>query len=146
MLGAVSLGCKYICCDTNVELMDGYQRLVEVSEGNVTTIWQPAETVDYSQLPEYDFILTSPPFADLEIYRGSPEYTNWVEEMLLPMTTRAFASLKTGGWMALCIPDHLALCICNNIGNHDETVPLPIRNRKKGQNTKQELVYCWHKK
>lgn len=145
MLGAVSLGCKYICCETNVELMDGYQRLTELTGGDIRVIWQPAETVDFTEL-DYDFIMSSPPFDDLEIYRGCPRYTNWLHQMLLPTTTMAFASLKTGGWMALCIPEQLAAGISDRIGRYDETITLPIRNRTNGKHAKHEVVYCWHKK
>lgn len=145
MLGAMSLGCQYTGIDTNHDLQEGYDRLFQVTGTQATMLWQPAETVDFTKL-EYDFILTSPPFGDLEMYQNQPTYQNWEKQFLLPVVKGAFFSLKHGGWMALCIPYGLAKSIAQEIGQYDETVLLPIRSRQLGFNSKAEIVYCWHKK
>jgi hypothetical protein len=63
LLGVVSCGARYVGIDTNHDLREGYDKLKEITGGDITMYWQPAETVDFSTL-DYDMILSCPPFAD----------------------------------------------------------------------------------
>lgn len=143
MLGAHAAGCRYTGVDTNVDLREGYERLVKLTGGETTMIWDGAETVDFTELPEYDLVLTSPPFGDLEVYEHMPQYEDFVRDWLVPVTLAAFAGLKPGGWMALCIPEAFAEELSREIGEPEEVIRLPIRARKSGEDGRTESVYCW---
>jgi hypothetical protein len=69
MLGAINLGIEYIGIDTNTDLKPGYDQLIELfgCEAKCKMLWKSALEVDYSTL-DYDFVLTSPPYEDIEIY------------------------------------------------------------------------------
>jgi hypothetical protein len=145
LLGVVSCGSKYIGIDTNKELACGYDKLKQITGGDVTMLWQPAETVDFSSLG-YDMILSCPPYAEKEHYPHMPQYRDWLKEFLIPVTRRAYDGLKLDGSMVLCIPEPLADAISREIGQADEFVDLPIRARKKGLTSRTERAYCWNKK
>lgn len=143
LVGATAAGCRYIGIDSNTDLKEGYDRLIQLTGGDVTLIWSPAESVDFSQL-KYDFVLSCPPYADLETYMNVPTYQNWKEEFFIPVFSRAYASLQEIGYMALCLPESLYVVLAEHLGECHETINIPIRCRDK-RRTKTETVYCWYK-
>ena len=69
MLGAINLGIAYTGIDTNTDLKPGYDKMMEMFEcdNKYKMLWESALEVDFSKL-DYDFVLTSPPYEDIEIY------------------------------------------------------------------------------
>lgn len=72
MLGAINLGIAYTGIDTNIGLKKGYDDLIDLFNdynlGNkYKMLWNDALNIDFSQL-DYDFVLTSPPYEDIELY------------------------------------------------------------------------------
>ena len=76
MLGAWALGIDYTGIDTNVNMKPAYDSMIEMlnsktpaifEEPKLQMLWQSALDVDFSTL-DYDFVLTSPPYVNLEIY------------------------------------------------------------------------------
>lgn len=72
MLGAINLNIEYTGIDTNTNLKKGYDELLELFKTNnhnnkYKMIWDSALNVDFSKL-DYDFVLTSPPYEDIELY------------------------------------------------------------------------------
>lgn len=144
MLGAHAAGCRYTGVDTNVGLKEGYEKLIRLTGGKTTMIWDGAETVDFTELPEFDLVMTSPPFGDLEVYPGMPRYNDFTRDWFIPTSICAFAALKPGGWMALCIPEDMARALIEELGEPDEVIQLPIRARQSGGGeVRTEAVYCW---
>lgn len=69
MLGAINLGIEYTGIDTNTNLKHGYDKMIEMFDcgDKCKMLWKSALEVDYSKL-DYDFVLTSPPYEDIELY------------------------------------------------------------------------------
>ena len=83
MLGAWALDIDYTGIDTNVEMIPAYNGMMEflnndankfgnnlfeeVSNTKLKMIFESCLSVDFSKI-EYDFVLTSPPYINLEIY------------------------------------------------------------------------------
>lgn len=121
LIGAMASGVgKYIGFDTNSNLFNGYQTLLEL--GSVTCsisdnmltgsndyhlINGPFETYA-SMLNDNlaDLVFTSPPFFDYEIYTDiNPTYHNWINEFYVPLVQNSSRILKVGSYMALHIDD-----------------------------------------
>ena len=69
LLGAVAMGLKYVGIDTNVALKPAYDEMMTTLGITSTMLWQDALSVDFSAI-DYDCVLTSPPYVNLEIYEG----------------------------------------------------------------------------
>lgn len=79
MLGAWAVGLDYIGIDTNInmkpaydgmiKLLTDYDKMIGRTSPNINIIWKSCLEVDYSKL-DYDMVLTSPPYVNLEIYEN----------------------------------------------------------------------------
>ena len=82
MLAAHSLGIAYTGIDTNIEMKPAYDNMInylsrdieinplltiQANPNKLTMYWQSCLDVDFSTI-NYDFVLTSPPYINLEIY------------------------------------------------------------------------------
>ncbi len=69
MLGAINLDIAYTGIDTNINLKKGYDDMMQMFDcgDKYKMLWQSALDVDFSAL-DYDFVLTSPPYEDIELY------------------------------------------------------------------------------
>ena len=77
MLGAWALGIDYIGIDTNINMKEAYDGMIKLLKDydkmigrkspTITIIWGSCLNVDYSNL-DYDMVLTSPPYVNLEVY------------------------------------------------------------------------------
>ena len=69
MLGAINLGIAYTGIDTNTDLKPGYDKMMELfdCDDKYKMLWESSLDVDFSKL-DYDFVLTSPPYEDIELY------------------------------------------------------------------------------
>ena len=154
-IGVMAKGIDYIGIDSNVELKDAYAQMSKRFNLTPTMLFQPAETVDFTELPVYDMILTSPPYFTLERYNGMPAYdgyNGWVDTFLKPVIQRAWASLKQEGWMCLNVPSNTTKS--SKWGIYESIVAfmgLPHRiyrmNLQNGTTIgdNNEGIYCWHK-
>jgi len=120
MLGAWSLGINYTGCDTNIEMEPAYRdmmafleaetgfdnALFEVDNGSkLQMIWQSCLDVDFSQI-NYDFVLTSPPYVNLELYE---HMTPWQRDedfylnFFIPLHRKCCDHIQPGGHVAFNI-------------------------------------------
>ncbi len=77
MLGAWAMGIDYIGIDTNINMKEAYDGMIKLLKDydkmigrkspTITIIWDSCLNVDYSKL-NYDMVLTSPPYVNLEVY------------------------------------------------------------------------------
>jgi len=117
---------------------------------NIKLMFKDARTVDYSKL-DYDFVLTSPPYYNVEIYDGTTEMTDekWESTFYIPLFSKTFKHLKTGGHYVLNIPQKLYESVCVDLfGKADLVIPLHIKNRPKNMytvNDYHEFIYAWKK-
>ena len=154
-IGVMAKGADYIGIDSNTDLEEAYEQMSERFDLNPTMFFQPAETMDFTTLPAYDMILTSPPYFTLENYIHMPKYNGyqgWVDTFLKPVVQRAWASLQQNGWMCLNVPSSTSKS--SKWGIYESIVEfmgLPHRiyrmNLQNGttDGDNNEGIYCWHK-
>ena len=122
LLGAEVGGVKkYIGFDPNHALRLGYSKLMNVLGHSLKNLSQdhmefsnsyeihsqPFE-IGAPNLPSksVDFIFTSPPFFDYEIYTGeNPTYANWITEFYEPLFIQCARIIKDEGYICMYISD-----------------------------------------
>jgi hypothetical protein len=160
MLGAMSLNINYTGIDTNKNLQEGYVKMIEDIEleevkywGNELKspllIWQNCLSIDYSQL-DYDLILTSPPYINMELYENMTPFENdnkYYNEFLMPMLDITFKYLKDGGRMCINISPKMYKDLTKKYGYRecDETEDLRQQMGKNYAVKSKDLIYIWKK-
>ena len=80
MVAAAALGINYIGIDANKNLSPGYKKIIKLiqphTNSKINMTFKKAEDVDFSKLPKYDFVFTSPPYEYLEVYENMANYEN----------------------------------------------------------------------
>lgn len=151
MLGAQSLDINYIGIDTNENLKEGYEKMIKDIgfTKKPLLIWYNCLNIDYSQL-DYDLILTSPPYINMELYENMTPFENdnkYYNEFLIPMMDKTFKYLKDGGRMCINISPKMYKDLTTKYGYRecDETEDL---RQQMGQNfvvKSQDYIYIWKK-
>lgn len=147
MLGAWALDIKYTGYDTNTSLSPAYKAMIEELDGprtDLSMIFQSCMEADFSHI-DYDFVLTSPPYINLEVYEHMTPFESddkYYTEFLMPLIQKCITHCKKGGW------------VCFNISPkmYDEIIkrgfPKPtedhdlLQQKNKGKD-KQDKIYCW---
>jgi hypothetical protein len=177
MVAAMAGDINYIGIDSNKSLKKGYNKIKNVmqphSSSKVNLYFKPAEEVNFSKLPKYDMIFTSPPYEYLEYYEHMKNYENtekvkqpssanklnsdkhksdgFYDDFLIPTIKRAYKHLPKNKWMCLNIPDLMYDKIkvkwkkCTKKDDY-----MIIKRAGSNWDIKnrrgQEYVYCWQKK
>jgi hypothetical protein len=112
LLGAMKMGVKYTGFDPNTKLHPGYKRMIEDladDQSKYSATMVGFEDAIISE--EVDFILTSPPYKDVEIYSNEETQSiikfkdNWMEGFYDPYLLKAWGALRDGGILVLQIGD-----------------------------------------
>lgn len=151
LVGAAALNVpRYIGIEINSDLKQGYDRMTDfLSERSTTEVqmrYESAVSVNYSELPEYDMVLTSPPYYFLEKYANNEFYANkedMNERFYKPMILSSFTNLKIGGHYCINVNAELY----NNVfvkllGPAQSIIPL---KKSKRQNEYGENIYVWRR-
>lgn len=156
LVGACALDIpNYIGIDSNKALKEPYTKMVKLlkklgTKTKIKLMFKDALTVDYSKL-DYDFVLTSPPYYNVEIYQGTTPKTDaeWETTFYIPLFSKTFKYLKRGGYYVLNIPTRLYESVCVELfGKADIVIPLHLKNRQKNRYVKNEyheFIYVWKK-
>ena len=155
LVGACAMDLEaYYGVDTNTHLREPYKELVSFiqKQGTHTKIdlfFQDALSIDYRTL-DYDCVFTSPPYYDLENYRGSEgKYktkTKWNEQFYKPLFRNTYNHLKKDGHYCLNVPDEIYNDVCIPVlGQCDKKILLKKGERKIGQDKYKEYIYIWKK-
>lgn len=114
MLGAWALDIDYTGIDTNIEMKPAYDGMMTflneysdfgsnliqyTDQSNLNMIWSSCLDVDFSQI-DYDFVLTSPPYINLEIYEHMDLWdsdTAFYKEFFIPLWQKCVDNIKPGG-------------------------------------------------
>ena len=140
----------YIGIDMNNNLKPLYLKMVDtlktLSNTKIKLFFKDALKVDYSKL-DYDFVLTSPPYYNVEIYKKNDILTKdeWKETFYIPIFTETYKYLKKNGHYCLNVPDYIYDDICIKLfGNCDDKIPI---GKPKRLNTDlyNEYIYIWKK-
>lgn len=112
MLGAWSLGIDYTGIDTNIEMVSAYHDMINFLENknsliksNLNMIWKSCLDVDFSKI-NYDFVLTSPPYINLEIYEHMSLWNSdeaFYKQFFIPLFNKCIANIKNNGYVCFNI-------------------------------------------
>lgn len=156
LVGAVAANVPhYTGIDLNVNLKEPYKQMIEklneltnpYKKGTtlIETHFCDAVTFDYSNL-NYDMVLTSPPYFNIEQYSGSGTRTKkeWKEEFYRPLFEMVYKYLLEGGVMCVNINEIIYETIFIDLfGKADILVPMSLKVRPKC--AVKEFIYCWRK-
>tara|TARA_Y100000591_G_scaffold333013_1_gene373073 strand:- start:841 stop:1830 length:990 start_codon:yes stop_codon:yes gene_type:complete len=176
MVGALAGNINYIGIDSNKSLKPGYQKILKALKNKhnskVTLYFKKAENVDFSKLPKYDMVFTSPPYEYLELYQHMKNYENtnkirqpasanklkdkknksdgFYKDFLIPTIKEAYKYLPKNKWLCLNVPDLMYSKIknlwkpCTKKENY-----MIIKRAGSNWDIKnrrgQEYIYCWKK-
>lgn len=167
MLGAWALGIDYTGIDTNVEMTPAYDDMMAFldeetgwdnslfeleDKPKLRMIWESCLDVDFSQL-NYDFVLTSPPYVNLELYehmepwqKDEDFYTNF----FIPLWSKCVAHIQQGGHVCFNISPKMyadalkhGLPPCHDEEDLKQQMGQRANALKKGKK-KQDKIYIWH--
>ena len=153
MIAAIALGIpKYTGIDLNENLTVPYDNMIktlktagEMENTVVDLRFQDALTVDYSQI-DYDMVFTSPPYYNIELYRGTVEKTEeeWNNEFYIPLFRKTMQHLKPGGYYCLNIPHNVYTKVCIPLfGKSSRKIILKKNDRV--DSPYKEYIYVWEK-
>jgi len=150
MLGAWALNINYIGFDTNEMLRAPYTKMVpllmkEKAESKLGMVWDNSLEADFT-LYDYDFVLTSPPYLNLELYPGMTPFEGkeqFYKNFLIPLIDKCRKHIKAGGRVAFNIspPMYRDLTEVFKYEKASEAVPLlqqKVQGRDKG-----DMIYVW---
>jgi len=108
MLGCIASGAEYVAFEPNTETYESLLKLIKFLgiEDKVRIIKDSALEMDKYDIGEFDLILTSPPYFDLEVYshedtqsiKGCDTYSMWVNNFLKPLIELSISHMKQNGW------------------------------------------------
>ena len=174
MVAAIAGEMNYIGIDSNTKLKPGYDKILNAlkpyNKSKVKLYFKKAEEVDFSKLPKYDLVFTSPPYEYLEVYEDMKNYegtdkirqpssstkikmddsSGFYDDFMIPTIKNAYKYLPKNKWLCLNIPDLMYEKIkklwkpCNKKEDY-----MIIKRAGSSWNIKnrrgQEYVYCWKK-
>ena len=167
MLGAWSLGIDYTGIDTNVEMIPAYTNMMDFldaetginnalfelkKKSKLNMIWQSCLDVDFSKL-DYDFVLTSPPYVNLELYEHMTPWEkdeDFYKNFFIPLWQKCVDNIKKGGTVCFNISPKMyddavkhGLTPCHDEEDLRQQMGQKANALKKGKK-KQDKIYIWH--
>lgn len=140
----------YIGIDMNEKLKPLYKKMVDtlktLSNTKIKLFFKDALKVDYSKL-DYDFVLTSPPYYNLEIYKQNNilSIDEWNQNFYIPIFTQTYKYLKKNGHYCLNVPDYIYEDICIKLfGKCDDKIPIG-KPKRLNSDLYNEYIYIWKK-
>lgn len=146
MLGAMAMGLAYTGVDTNTDLKPAYDEMIQTfpSKHTPQMIWNDALQTDFSTL-DYDFVLTSPPYVNLEVYpHMTPYETNaqFYKTFLMPLLDKCRKHIKRGGRVAFNISPKMYRDLLS-FGYEPADQCIPMLQQKVQGKDKGDMVYVW---
>jgi len=148
LIGSVLSGVEtYIGIDSNTKLEVPYNHLLsclrEHHNASVCLFFQDALQMDYSKL-NYDSVICSPPFYNLEQYEGQPlrskgDWNQWYYILF----HQVWKYLKDGGYMALHLNHEMGSFFTTFL--HQPQIILPLHKYSRQNCTYTENIYVWIK-
>jgi hypothetical protein len=162
MLGAWSLGIDYTGIDTNIEMIPAYDAMrtflkEETGFGNalfeedngskLNMIWESCLDVDFSKI-DYDFVLTSPPYVNLEIYEHMEEWSSdemFYKGFFIPLWQKCVDNIKEGGHVCFNIsPKMYEDALKYGLTPCDDEEDLKQQLGQQKGKKKQDKIYIWN--
>jgi len=164
---------SYTGIDPNHRLLEPYRDISDFCNTGKTVkhICDSASNVDFSSL-SYDFVFTSPPYFDLEIYADDPlqsvnlfpTLSSWKEDFLFDVLGKIYRGLQEGGRIAvnICDAPYKKVFVCEDLlafmkglgANYEGVIGYPLKVRPRAgsrlknllkDGTQAEPVFIWAK-
>jgi len=150
LVGACALDIeKYIGIDLNQKLKKPYTEMTKFldkySDTKFDIYFEDAATFDYSKL-DYDFVLTSPPYYNIELYTGTEkrDIEEWNNNFYIPVFTNTYKYMKSG-YYCLNIPQNIYNDVALKVlGKPYKKILFPKAKRTQDEKYK-EYIYVWKK-
>jgi hypothetical protein len=147
MLGALSKNIHYTGIDTNENLEFGYSEMMNfippTARGDARLILDDCFNVDFEAI-DYDLVLTSPPYFNLEKYSHFKEFdseASYYKDWLIPLIDRLRKHIKRNGKVCINISDYMFRNYIKYGGeNCKATMDL---NQQMGGKKNKEMIYIW---
>lgn len=139
-IGAVALGLQYTGIDTNINLCPSYDEMF-VGRENVRMLWDSCLNVDFSEI-DFDFVLTSPPYIDLELYEYMEAFgtkSNFYNSFLIPLIDKCRKYCK--GAVAINIAPDMYKDLTQKYNYELCCITEDLKEHKQGKTA--DLVYIW---
>jgi hypothetical protein len=162
MLGAWSLGIDYVGIDTNTEMTPAYDEMIRFLGDDANTfgngllkeehpsklkmIWQSCLDVDFTKI-KYDFVLTSPPYVNLEIYEHMEVWDSdeaFYKGFFIPLWQKCVDNIQPGGHVCFNIsPKMYDDAVANGLPVCDMEEDLLQQLGQQKKKKKQDKIYIW---
>lgn len=146
LLGAAAIGIPYTGIDTNATLKPSYDAMVAaLNIKNTTVLWTDALSVDFSEI-DYDCVLTSPPYINLEVYPGMPPFSSdddFYNKFLIPLINKCRAHIRRAGHVCFNISPPMYEALTTTYGYEKCSLEVPMLQQKVRDKDKGDKVYCW---
>ena len=169
LLGAMALGIDYIGFDTNPLLQDPYRQMMSdilpsaewehqtgsdqlaasdswtLGDKAYQMIWESSLDTDFDGL-DYDCVLTSPPYYNLEIYPGMTAFESekkFYAGFLIPLIDKCLAHIQKGGFVCFNISPKMYALLTEKYKYKvcDKNYEM-LQQIRFGKN-KGDQIYCW---
>lgn len=141
-LGALNI--NYTGIDTNLNLKPGYDAMIiDGDMNNVDMIWKSCLDVDFHDI-DYDFVLTSPPYENIELYSNMSPFKNdddFYLNFLIPLLDKCRKNIKRNGLVAFNISPQMYKKLINKYKYNESKFTLDLKEQKNGKSS--DLVYFW---
>lgn len=148
MLGALALNIPYLGFDTNLNLKKGYDDLITAWAGTSYSEIKFISCLDANlEEVDYDFMMTSPPYEDLEIYENMETYSkpDYYKKFLIPMIekSRKHINKKTGcGYTAINISPQIYKLLTETYKYEKCLFTEDLKEQKNGKSL--DMIYFWN--
>ena len=139
-LGAVNCGIQYTGIDTNIEMKPAYDNMFN-GHSNINMIWDDCLEVDFSKL-DYDFVLTSPPYVNIEEYEHMELWKNdddFYKDFLIVLINRCRKYNK--GKTAINISPEMYKKLTKKYEYELCEMDIPLKEQKNGKVS--DSIYIW---
>jgi len=145
MLGAYALKIKYTGFDTNINLKPAYDNMMKMFDNHsCQMLWEDCLKADFCKL-DYDLVLTSPPYANLEIYEHMTRFESkelFYTQFLIPLLEKCMKYIKKDGYVCFNIsPVMYSQLIRHKFKKCD--IEIDMLQQKRLSNDKGDKIYCW---
>ena len=146
LLAAAAINIKYTGIDTNTNMIAAYNNMGNlINNKNINMIWADALTVDFGAI-DYDFVLTSPPYFNLELYENMKPFENEMNfymKFLIPLIDKCRLNIRRDGKVCFNI-DIKMYSKLTEIYKYEKCTDIIDMEQQKAQGKdKGQKIYVW---
>ncbi len=117
--------------------------IIDGDMNNVNMIWKSCLDVDFHDI-DYDFVLTSPPYENIELYSNMSPFKNdddFYLNFLIPLLNKCRKNIKRNGLVAFNISPQMYKKLIHKYKYNESKFTMDLKENKNGKQA--DLVYFW---